>query len=373
MLWDWSVPPVNTASHLRYAGGWRAPRSWICSFSLRRANLETSTDVGAAVNGPVVWMADWSDAEDGEFRAACDAAGITVEVVRSAPLGTTVGRTIHRFRSYPRYVSLALRGSARANRGSLVAWQPLAGVVAGWLSRSTRRKRGLIILNPNLQQRRGGLRQVLKLAGASRADRVVFYSRAALETAVALGLQRDRLRVVPLGIRPRRSHPAPPGRSLLAVGRDHRDWRTLAEAARGSGLEVAVTGPARLPPDIDLPLLHSNSPQEYHHLVEQAAAVVVPLMDGDRPAGLLSFLDAFSLGRPVVATAGSGTMDYITPDRGILVPVSDPRALRAAMERVSDPDVSRRMGAAALESTRGELSSQRFVEAIDRLAHEVHE
>lgn len=325
-----------------------------------------------AVNGPVVWMADWSDGEDREFRAACEAAGIVVEVVRSAPLGTTVGRAIHRLRSYPRYVSLALRGSARARGGSLVAWQPLAGVVAAWLPRSVRRKQGLILLNPNLRQNSGGLRQALKLIGASRADCVVFYSQAALEAGVALGLPRDRLRVVPLGVRPRRSHAAPPGSMLLAVGRDHRDWHTLAAAARDSDLEVVVTGPSRLPPGVDLPLVRTSSSREYHDLVEQAAAVVVPLIDADRPAGLLAFLDAFSLGRPVVATAGSGTRDYITPDRGILVPAGDSSALRSAMEQVRDPAVSKRLGTAALEATRSDLSLQRFVETIDMLARGDH-
>lgn len=79
---------------------------------------ESDADPGeAAVSRPVVWMADWSDAEDGDFRAACDAVGVAVEVIRSVPLGTTVGRPIHRFRSYPRYVSLALRGTVRASGG----------------------------------------------------------------------------------------------------------------------------------------------------------------------------------------------------------------------------------------------------------------
>lgn len=313
-------------------------------------------------------MADWSDAEEGEFRTACDAAGVAVEVVRSAPLGTTVGRLSHRFRSYPRYVSLALRGTVRAAGGPLVAWQPLAGIVAGLLPGAS--KRTLIVLNPNLRRYGPRLKQALKLVGVSRAAYVVFYSRAALEVAAALGLPRGRLRVVPLGARPKRSRPAPPGSILLAVGRDHRDWRTLAAAARDSGLEVVVTGPSRLPPDVDLPLVRTESPQEYIELVERAAAVVVPLVDGDRPAGLLTLLDAFSLGRPVVATAGSATGDYVTSDRGILVPAGNPQALRSAMEQVRDPSVSRRLGAAALDATRSELSMQRFVEALDRLAQE---
>lgn len=323
-----------------------------------------------ALNGPVVWIADWSDAEDVEFRAACDAAGLTAQVVRTVPLGTSVGRAIHRFRSYPRYISLALRGNTLAGHGSLVAWQPLAGVVAGLLP--SVRRRGLIILNPNLRQRQRGFKQTIKLAGISRADRVVFYSHAALEAAAALGLPRARLRVVPLGVRPRRSAPRPQGSYLLAVGRDHRDWRTLAAAARDSALEVIVTGPAKVPPGVDLPLVHTSSQREYHDLVEGAAAVVVPLLDGDRPAGLLTFLDAFSLGRPVVATHGSGAIDYITPERGILVPAGDAQALRAAMERLRDPAISGRMGAAALEATRGELSLRRFVEEIHALVREVH-
>ncbi|HEX9994921.1 MAG TPA: hypothetical protein VGB14_18490, partial [Acidimicrobiales bacterium] len=61
-----------------------------------------------------LWLADWSDGEDADFRAAWAAAGVPARVLRARPLGPSVGRRSHRLRSWPAYARLAVEGLARA-------------------------------------------------------------------------------------------------------------------------------------------------------------------------------------------------------------------------------------------------------------------
>ena len=54
-----------------------------------------------------LWLVDWSDSEDDDFRAAWQAAGVEARVLRVPPLGPTVGTRGHRLRSWPSYGWLA--------------------------------------------------------------------------------------------------------------------------------------------------------------------------------------------------------------------------------------------------------------------------
>ncbi len=315
-----------------------------------------------------MWLADWSDSENADFRAACEAAQIPAVVLRSRALGPTVGRAAHRLRSWPAYASLALRGLAIAGARPLVAWQPLAGAVAGWLRVS--REPGLVVLNPILDPGATSVRQRLVLHGLRRAERVVFFTRGGARAAVRLGLDPGRVRFVPLGVRARRARPPKPGTFLLAAGRESRDWATLAEAARGLSTEVVAVGPGTLPRDGPLRVAPQRSREGFLELLEQSLALIVPLLPSARTAGQLAVLDAMAVGRAVVATRAQGTQDYVSPETGILVPPGDAASLRKALEQVLDADVASRMGAAALAAARGPFALEKFVAAVDAEAQE---
>ncbi len=314
-----------------------------------------------------LWLADWSDGEDADFRAAWATCGISTRVLRSPPLGTSVGRRWHRARSWPSYGALAAGGLIRARGAPLVAWQPLAGALAALLRPG--RRPTLLVLNPLLSAvaAEGGGGRLL-LAGLRRADRVVFFSTASLPVAERLGIRADRTEFVPFGAPARRRDPAPPGDFLLAAGRDHRDWPTLVEACRGLDCEVMVVGPPPMAAPPNVRFVKSVDRAGFLDLAERSRAVVVPLRAGDRPAGQLAVLDAMSVGRAVIATRSVGTEDYVSPATGRLVPGSDPDALRAAMRELLAPEVAASLGRGALEAVRGPLSLVRFVTEIDRLA-----
>jgi glycosyltransferase involved in cell wall biosynthesis len=313
-----------------------------------------------------LWLVDWSDSEDEDFRHAWRATNIETRVLRASPLGATVGTRRHRLRSWPAYAGLAARGLRRADGGVLVAWQPLAGALAGLLRRGPRPP--LVLLNPLLDPRSQGFAQGIAVRGARRAERVVFFSRGGCEVARTLGFAHSRTMFVPLGVRARVAHPNDPGNYLLAAGRDGRDWDTLARAAGGLPLEVRVLGPTSLPGSAPLRLLPPVDRPRFLELLAGAAALIVPLVNPSRTAGQLAVLDAMSMGRAVVATRAQGTVDYVREDTGILVPPGDAGALRSALERVCEPGVAGPLGEAALAAARGPLSLERFVRDVDGVA-----
>jgi glycosyltransferase involved in cell wall biosynthesis len=310
-----------------------------------------------------LWLVDWSDEEDEQFRTAWRAAGVSARVLRARPLGSTTGTALHRLRSWPTYLWLAQRALRDDAGGPIVAWQPLAGAVTGLLR--SRRLRRLLILNPILERRTTTWRQRAVLVGLRQADTVMLYSRRALDAVATLGLDRAQLRYVPLGVVPRRDRAGVPGSYFLAAGRDYRDWETLAEAVAPLRLDVRVAGPRALGNPGRLRLVSPGNHRAFLDLLEGAAALIVPLLGSDRQAGQLAVLDALSLGRAVIATRGMGTEDYVTSETGVLVPPRDPAALRRAIVALSEPRVAQRMGAAALAAARTTYSLERFVREVD--------
>ena len=204
-----------------------------------------------------LWIADWSDSEDEDFRAACVAAGVEFRIVRTRPLGASVGTRLHRLYSWPSYTVLALKGVRSAGNATLVSWQPNAGALAAFLRR--RGRPPLLLLNPLLDASVETLRQRVLAAGASRADRVLFFSRSAMEIACSLGLPRSRLGFVPLGVKASPRWMPPSQDHLLAFGRSSRDWSTLAQAARGLPHDVFVVGPEQLAAEPPLKFCHKST------------------------------------------------------------------------------------------------------------------
>ncbi len=326
-----------------------------------------TSETGGAVgpSGPAappdeVWLADWSDGEDADFRWAWARAGLSVSVMRSSPMGATVGRPWHRLRSWPAYAHLAFR--SRSATSPVIAWQPIAGAMAALAGRATT----LTMLSPLFTVGSRSLGQLGLRAGAARTGSVVMFSRRAVDAAVAVGVPASRLHFLPLGVRARPA--GEPGTYFLALGRDGRDWRVLTEATAGTGLDVRAIGPHPAQRLGEVTVLPATDRAGVRRCIEGAAAVVVPLLRPDRTAGQLAVLDAFASGRGVIATRAQGTEDYVSHDNGILVPVGDATALRRALLDVGDPPRAAELGAGARRSTAGPLALERFVRDVHGVA-----
>jgi glycosyltransferase involved in cell wall biosynthesis len=153
--------------------------------------------------------------------------------------------------------------------------------------------------------------------------------------------------------------------TLCSAGAEMRDYPTLLEALRGTGLpchiaadhvRVDTLGFARRVETGRLAGLASDnvtigkkSLVELRELYARSHFVVVPLQESDTDNGISVILEAMAMGKPVICSRTKGQVDVIQEGvTGLFVPVGDAKALRAAMlELWHDPARAEAMGRAA--------------------------
>ena len=172
---------------------------------------------------------------------------------------------------------------------------------------------------------------------------VIAASTALAESARALGA--GEVRVIPSGIElpPEVGEEARPPEVLYA-GRlsAEKGIEELVQATAGMRLVVAGDGPLRPRVPGALGFVPND---ELQRLYARAAVVACP----SRREGFgVACLEAMAHARPVLATAVGGLRDLVVDgETGLVVEPRDPRALRAALERLlADADLRRRFGAA---------------------------
>ena len=186
-----------------------------------------------------------------------------------------------------------------------------------------------------------------------RARLVLAASQALADAARTLGARDVRVVSSGVSLPDAVREPEEPAH-LLYVGRlsAEKGVLELVEAARGLPLEVVGDGPlrARVPGAVGFVPARELGPW-----YERAAVVVVP---SRREGYGVVAREAMAWGRPVVASAVGGLRDAVEDGvTGLLVPPRDVAALRRALERLlGDPELRARLGAAAREKARRELS-----------------
>jgi glycosyltransferase involved in cell wall biosynthesis len=138
----------------------------------------------------------------------------------------------------------------------------------------------------------------------------------------------------------------------IAAGRSFRDYDTLVRAIEGTQLEVVIVGgrgiAERYAAVPGVRTLENIPPSELETLYRRARAVIVPLEDRAISTGQSVVLQAMALGKAVVATRTTGTVDYIEHMKdGLLVAPADAAALREALLVLHDPALRRLLGAGA--------------------------
>ncbi|MHB1864100.1 MAG: glycosyltransferase family 4 protein, partial [Gemmatimonadaceae bacterium] len=208
-----------------------------------------------------------------------------------------------------------------------------------------------------------------------RAAAVMAVSRAAADALGAAGVRPELLSVVHGGVETDRTvEPAPaellatlgvpPGAPLaVMVGAlvEQKDPLTFVRAVAAARREAPtvhglLVGEGELRGAVETEIAGLGL-SEFVHLagfrtdVDELLAAARVAVLSSRFEGLpLVIMDAFALGVPVAATAGSGTPELVTDnDTGLLVPVGDAHALGAAIARiVNDPALARRLRQAGL-------------------------
>lgn len=101
----------------------------------------------------------------------------------------------------------------------------------------------------------------------------------------------------------------------------------------------------------NLKLVPPAPPAEVAAWMRAADVVVVP--SRSEPLGLAA-IEALACGTPVIAAAVGGLVEVVNDgDNGLLIPPADPAALASALERLRDPDLRARLGAAGPASVTG--------------------
>jgi glycosyltransferase involved in cell wall biosynthesis len=105
----------------------------------------------------------------------------------------------------------------------------------------------------------------------------------------------------------------------------------------------------------------------------RAAIVVLPVTEREISTGQRVLLEAMAMAKPVVVTRVNGTVDYIEHMRtGVLVPPKDPNALRKAINCLArDPELRRRIGAAARDEVLHRYLPDHYAQAVARALRDV--
>jgi glycosyltransferase involved in cell wall biosynthesis len=198
----------------------------------------------------------------------------------------------------------------------------------------------------------------LRLLAKAENLRLIVHSPSQLAHARDLvGVPVERLRLIPYGVDTEFWRPAPAEAEdlVLAAGRDHRDYGTLARAVASIDVRVFVSGhsahsprarasePATWPRNVERGFVDYLALRE---LYARSAVVVIPLLAADFPAGVTSLLEAMAMGKAIVVTATRGLQGI--GDDGetmIQVPPGDANALeRVIRGLLADPAEQQRLG-----------------------------
>jgi glycosyltransferase involved in cell wall biosynthesis len=319
-----------------------------------------------SIEPKIVWLVDWTDTEQANFEAACAELGIKPRFVRSQRTGITYGRWYHRFNTYSAYLYLAARGwLSRAD--VLIVFQSFVCVPLVMLPKRPK----LIAWEPILRENdRGVLQRVFRWA-VQRADLILPTTEAQAERVRRMGFRREQVVSVKMGVVPAIARNSAGEPYMLGGGREHRDWDTLREAAKGLDIPVKLGAPN--PPDVTEPLeiLPTLSHEDYVDVMKNARALIVPLIDSTRGAGVHAVMQAYAHGVPVIITRNPTTEEYVGGGAGELVDAGDVAQLHAAMKRLADPVEAERASRDAHTYVTNELSLTNFVGRVYELATEV--
>ncbi len=141
---------------------------------------------------------------------------------------------------------------------------------------------------------------------------------------------------------------------IVAIGQDRgRDYGTLFEAVRGTGMRVDIwCKPGNLH-DLEVPenvTIHAPVDHlAYRALLRRAKVVAVPTIELAYPTGSSVTLEASACGAAVVTTDTTSMREYVTDaESGRLLPEGDADAWRATLSALlADPAERVRLGAGA--------------------------
>lgn len=183
----------------------------------------------------------------------------------------------------------------------------------------------------------------------SRTHRILVYYNNTSGLQRHYGIPADRFAFVPFKVNQRelieRMRPSDEG-YIFCGGKTRRDFDTLFRAVEGleypvklvttSNSDIARHGSfvdeAEAPPNVEIIRL-DGSAEAFLAYMAASRIVVLPITPEICGAGISVYVQAMALRKCVILSAGPGAEDVLTEGEAIIVPPSDPIALRQAIEK----------------------------------------
>jgi glycosyltransferase involved in cell wall biosynthesis len=209
-----------------------------------------------------------------------------------------------------------------------------------------------------------------------QVDAVIVHARA---QAAALGEKGVFIRLPADGdlARAARAGAAADAGAFAGGGTD-RDFASVIDAVRGTDvpLELVTFSPQTLgyqgplPPNVRVRWRMSQD--EFLARMARAAVVVVPLHSSASAHGQTTLVQALALGKPVVATRATGTVDYVEDGgEGTLVEAGDVEGYRRAIVELAGDEHARAAVAARAAERARELTYGAFADELRRVCESV--
>ncbi len=294
---------------------------------------------------------------------------------------TTNGRQwLDYFRHSVRLFSTILSQGDVGKVAGIVTNFPQLAVTTGVLKRVSGCRCRLVAWLFNLGAVYHGPKGKLARFALQGVDCFVVHSRHEIKVySQWLNLPESRFRFVPLqrAFIPRQYPENKTEPFIVALGSAHRDYKTLIEVARQSGYKmVIVCGPHAVEglsvPD-NVTILFNQTLAVCHQLLQEAWLSVTPIDNDETASGQVTVIDAMMYGVPAVATDCVGTRDYIAHGKnGMLVAPGSVSALQNAIDLLwRDTALRQRMGVAAMQYVREELSDEKTAQVLAEILESI--
>jgi glycosyltransferase involved in cell wall biosynthesis len=165
------------------------------------------------------------------------------------------------------------------------------------------------------------------------------------------------------------------GGYVFSGGNSRRDYKTLFEAVRDTGIPVVVSATQpKVYADLDVPenviLLAAREPA-FARLMAASRFVIIPIVPGlVRGAGETSVCNAMWHGRPVICADNISAFEYIEDGvTGYVTPAGDVARLRErVIELWNQPEKAAEMGRAAYQAAAANFTDEHFSRRLRALA-----
>ncbi|MEG1848759.1 MAG: glycosyltransferase [Lachnospiraceae bacterium] len=123
---------------------------------------------------------------------------------------------------------------------------------------------------------------------------------------------------------------------FIAPGRSNRDYEFLVRELADTDYQVAIVCDNYKSERVsdNIKIYRDTFAEQYIEMLQNAYAVIVPLLDDNISSGQLVFLKAMQYGKPIIVTKNKSIVDYVKNDANGCIIEKDGNQLRTKMDQL---------------------------------------